>query len=85
MDVNGVGFLTAILVGGVAGWIAERVMRSDMGLMMNIILGIAGAVVLNAILALLDTGFGEGVVAYLITALIGACLLIAGGRAIRGR
>lgn len=85
MDVNGVGILTAIIIGGIAGWLAEKFMRSDMGLLMNIVLGIAGAVVLNAILAALDTGFGQGVFAYLVTAVIGACLLIAAGRMIRGR
>ncbi|WP_226580687.1 GlsB/YeaQ/YmgE family stress response membrane protein [Acuticoccus sediminis] len=85
MDVNGVGMITAIVIGGIAGWLAEKFMRSDMGIVMNIVLGIAGAVILNAILAALDTGFGQGVFAYLITAVIGSCLLIAGGRAIRGR
>ncbi|UOM35130.1 GlsB/YeaQ/YmgE family stress response membrane protein [Acuticoccus sp. I52.16.1] len=85
MDVNGVGILSAVIIGGIAGWLAEKFMRSDMGLLMNIVLGIAGAVVLNAILAALDTGFGEGIFAYLVTAVIGACLLIAGGRMIRGR
>ncbi len=85
MDVNGVGILTAIIIGGIAGWLAEKFMRSNMGLLMNIVLGIAGAVVLNAILAALDTGFGTGIFAYLVTAVIGACLLIAAGRLIRGR
>ena len=81
----GIGIIGAIIVGGLAGWIAEKFMKSDMGIVMNIILGIAGAVVLNAVLAALDTGFGSGVFAYLVTAVIGACLLIAGARLVRGR
>ena len=85
MDVNGVGWLTAIIVGGLAGWIAEKAMRSDMGLLMNIVLGIVGAIVLNAILALFDFSFGAGWIAYLITGIIGACLLIFIVRAVRGR
>jgi uncharacterized membrane protein YeaQ/YmgE (transglycosylase-associated protein family) len=85
MDVNGVGWLTAIIVGGLAGWIAEKAMRSDMGLLMNIILGIVGAIVLNAILAAVGVSFGAGWVAYLITGIIGACLLIFIARAFRGR
>ena len=36
------GFLAAIIVGGLAGWLAEKVMKSDMGLIMNIILGVVG-------------------------------------------
>ena len=52
MEVNGVGWLAAIIIGGIAGWLAEKFMKSDMGVFMNIILGIVGAIVLNAILAL---------------------------------
>lgn len=85
MEVNGVGWLTAIIVGGLAGWIAEKVMKSDMGLLMNIVLGIVGAIVLNAILAALDVSLGAGWIAYLITGIIGACLLIFITRAVRGR
>jgi uncharacterized membrane protein YeaQ/YmgE (transglycosylase-associated protein family) len=51
---------------------------------MNIILGIVGAVVLNAILQALNfRSFGVGWLAYLITGFIGACILIAVGRMIR--
>ena len=33
MDLGGgVGFFGTILIGGIAGWIAEKVTRSDMGL-----------------------------------------------------
>jgi uncharacterized membrane protein YeaQ/YmgE (transglycosylase-associated protein family) len=84
MDVNGVGWIAAIIVGGLAGWLAEMVMKSNNGIFMNIILGIVGAVVLNAILQALNfSSFGVGWVAYLITGFIGACLLIAAGRMIR--
>ena len=84
MDVNGVGWIAAILIGGVAGWLAEMVMKSNMGLLMNIVLGIIGAVVLNAILQALNIGsFGVGWLAYLITGFIGACILIFVGRMVR--
>ena len=78
MDVNGVGWITAIVIGGIAGWAAEQFMKSNMGLLMNIILGIVGAVILNAILAAFNLGF-QGWVAYLIIGFIGACILIAIG------
>jgi uncharacterized membrane protein YeaQ/YmgE (transglycosylase-associated protein family) len=84
MDVNGVGWIAAILVGGVAGWLAEMVMKSNMGILMNVVLGIVGAVVLNAILQALNIGsFGVGWLAYLITGFIGACILIFVGRMVR--
>ena len=83
MDTNGVGWIMAIIIGGLAGWLAERVMKSDMGLFMNIILGIIGAIVLNAILGALNVSIGTGWIAYLIAGFIGACLLIFAGRALK--
>ncbi|MGN6769067.1 MAG: GlsB/YeaQ/YmgE family stress response membrane protein [Rhizobiaceae bacterium] len=82
MDVNGVGWITAIVIGGIAGWAAEQFMKSNMGLLMNIILGIVGAVILNAILAAFNLGF-TGWIAYLIIGFIGACILIAIGRMLK--
>src|SRR5215472_11860556 len=35
----GVGWVAAIIIGGIAGWLAEQFMKSDMGLLMNIVLG----------------------------------------------
>ena len=43
MEDTQVGWIAAIIIGGLAGWLAERVMQSQMGLFMNIILGIVGA------------------------------------------
>ena len=57
MSVNGVGILAAIIIGGLAGWLAEKFMHSDMGLFMNVLLGIIGAVVLNFILAAFGMAF----------------------------
>jgi uncharacterized membrane protein YeaQ/YmgE (transglycosylase-associated protein family) len=82
---GGVGWITAIIVGGIAGWAAEQFMKSNMGLLMNIILGIVGAIILNAILSVL--GFGplgnQNWIAYLIVGFIGACILIAVGRMLK--
>ncbi|ASY68620.1 GlsB/YeaQ/YmgE family stress response membrane protein [Sinorhizobium fredii] len=83
MSMNGVGILAAIIIGGLAGWLAEKFMNSQMGLFMNIILGIIGAVVLNFILAAFGMAY-TGWIAYLVVGFIGACLLIAAGRAVRG-
>ena len=84
MHINGVGWIAAIIVGGLAGWFAEMVMKSNTGIFMNIIMGIVGAIVLNAILQALNIqSFGVGWVAYLITGFIGACLLIFVGWLVR--
>lgn len=84
MDEQQIGWLGAIVVGGFAGWLAEQFMRSNHGVLTNIILGIIGAIVANALLGLLDISLG-GWVGYLIAGFIGACLLIALKRLIRGR
>ena len=83
MDLNGVGILGAIIIGGLAGWLAEKFMKSDMGIFMNIVPGIIGAAALNFVLSLLGIYTGTGWLIYLIVGFIGACLLIAIARAVR--
>ncbi|MDB5525999.1 MAG: GlsB/YeaQ/YmgE family stress response rane protein [Rhizobium sp.] len=83
MDLNGVGFLGAIIIGGLAGWLAETFMKSNMGLVMNIILGIIGAALLNFVLSILGFYTGSGWIVYLIVGFVGACILIALGRMLR--
>ena len=81
---NGVGWIAAIIIGGLAGGLVAVAMKSNTGILMNIILGIVGAIVLNAILQALNLGiFGIGWIAYLITGFVGACLLIWVGRLVR--
>ncbi|TCT39287.1 GlsB/YeaQ/YmgE family stress response membrane protein [Martelella mediterranea] len=79
----GVGWITAIIVGGVAGWLAEQFMKSNMGIIMNIILGIVGSIVANAILNVFGVYVSGGWLAYLITGFIGAVILIFVGRLVR--
>jgi uncharacterized membrane protein YeaQ/YmgE (transglycosylase-associated protein family) len=82
--MEGVGWIMAIIIGALAGWIAEKMMKANMGLVMNIILGIVGAVVGNFILMLVFGATMGGIFWQLIIAIVGACLLIAIGRAIFG-
>ncbi len=79
-----IGWIAAIIIGGIAGWLAEHFMKSDMGLLMNIVLGIVGAAIASAILSFFGIVLG-GWIGYLILGFIGACLLIWIVRAIRGR
>jgi uncharacterized membrane protein YeaQ/YmgE (transglycosylase-associated protein family) len=78
-----VGWIAAIIIGGVAGWLAEQFMKSEMGLLMNIVLGIVGAVIGSAILSFFGVNLG-GWIGYLIAGFIGAVLLIWIVRAVRG-
>ena len=75
MENVGIGWIAAIIIGGIAGWLAEQFMKSDMGMLMNIVLGIIGAAIASAILSFFGIVLG-GWVGYLIAGFIGACLLI---------
>jgi uncharacterized membrane protein YeaQ/YmgE (transglycosylase-associated protein family) len=85
MEGNTVGWIAAIIVGGIAGWLAEQFMKSDMGLLMNIVLGIVGAAVASWLFGLFGLSFGPGWVGYLVAGFIGGCLLIWIVRLVRGR
>ena len=83
-DDAAVGWIAAIVIGGLAGFLAEQFMKSDMGMLMNVILGIVGAVVASFLLSLVGVQLG-GWLGYLIVGFIGACILIAVARMVRGR
>ena len=82
--MTGVGWIMTIILGGIAGWIAEKIMKADMGVFMNIIVGIIGAVLANFILGLVGIDVAGGWIIQSIVAIIGACILIAIYRAIAG-
>ena len=75
MEEQQIGWLAAIIVGALAGFIAEKVMKSNQGLLTNIILGVIGALVGNAIFHALGIVIA-GWLGFLIAGIIGACLLI---------
>jgi len=78
-----IGWIAAIIVGGIAGWLAEKFMKSQMGLIMNIVLGIVGAAVASWLFGLIGVKFGPGWIDYLIAGFIGAVILIFVGRFVR--
>ncbi len=80
----GVGFIMAIVVGALAGWIAEKVTNANMGFFSNILMGIIGGVVGNFLarqLGMMVYGFW----ANLVSAIVGAVIIIWVYRAIRGQ
>ncbi len=76
--MQGIGILLTIVIGGLAGWIAEKLTKSDHGLLTNIGLGIAGAFSVSALAGFLGIPlqFAGWFWGNLITAVIGAVLLI---------
>ena len=84
MGDAGVGWIAAIIIGGIAGWLAEQFMKSNMGLLMNVVLGMVGAAIASAIFSFLGLALG-GWLGYLIAGFVGACLLIWIVRLMQGR
>ena len=70
------GFIFWIIIGGVAGWLAGIIMKSKSGLLMNIVIGVIGASIggwLFNVLGIMPRG---GVAGSLITATVGAVVLL---------
>lgn len=74
-----------IIIGGVAGWIAEKVTKSDHGLLTNIAVGIIGAFIGGFLFGLLGIQVAGGIVGSLITATVGALVLLYALRFVRSR
>ena len=76
------GILGWIIIGGLAGWIASKVMKTDkdQGLLANIAVGILGGFLVNTL-------GGEGITGFdvwsFVVALLGAVILLAILKAVR--
>ena len=70
-------FLIMLIVGGIAGWLASMVMRTDgqQGIILNVVVGIIGGLLGGFLLPMVGLSFG-GTVGFLITAFIGAVVLL---------
>ena len=83
------GIIAWIIVGGIAGWLASMVMKTDrqQGLIMDIIVGIIGGVLGGFVLNLLGVGGDvSGInVESIVVAFVGAVILLALLRYLSGR
>lgn len=73
------GFLGALIIGGLAGWVASMIMKTDgsMGILLNIVVGVVGAIIGNALLPLLGVDGTSGFSIWsFVVALLGAMLLL---------
>ena len=71
----GVGFFGMLLIGFLAGWIAERAMNRNHGLLTNILVGIAGSFVGGTLAGLLNIQY-FGFLSNLIVAVVGAVVIL---------
>jgi uncharacterized membrane protein YeaQ/YmgE (transglycosylase-associated protein family) len=83
-SMPGVGFIGMLIIGIVAGYIAEKVTASDHGLLTNLLVGIAGSFVGGTLANVLNIEF-HGWLGNLIVASLGAILVLWIWRSVRGR
>lgn len=82
-----INFILWLIVGGLAGWVASKIMNTDasMGVVMNVIVGIIGAMIggwlVNWLLGADPAAFSIG---GFLTAVLGAVILLAIVKALTG-
>jgi uncharacterized membrane protein YeaQ/YmgE (transglycosylase-associated protein family) len=86
---GGVGWIGTLIIGGLAGWIAEKITKSDIGILMNIIVGVIGAYIGAFLANLLGLRLGEIFSGWfwgnLLVAVVGAVILLLVVKAFRSR
>ena len=73
--MHGVGLIGAIIIGVLAGFIAEKVMNRDHGFWMNLIVGLVGSLLGGFVAGMLGIHFW-GWVGSLVISTLGAILLL---------
>ena len=74
--MDGVSIIGAVVIGILAGWIAEQVMGREHGLVTNLVVGVVGSFLGAFVAGMLGVGF-TGFWASLAVSAVGAVLLLA--------
>ena len=86
MQMSNEGILVILFVGLIAGWLAGKIVRgTGFGIIGDIIVGIAGALISTLLFPRLGIHLGTGLVSEIIYSAIGAVVLLLIVRLLRGR
>jgi uncharacterized membrane protein YeaQ/YmgE (transglycosylase-associated protein family) len=86
MIISNQGILVILFVGLVAGWLAGKIVRgTGFGIIGDILVGVAGALVASLLFPKLGIQLGSGLISEIIYSAIGAVLLLLVVRLVRGR
>ncbi len=86
MNISGESLLDILVVGLVAGWLAGQIVQgTGLGLVGDLVVGIAGAFIASWAFPQLGIHLGWGIVSAIISAAIGAVLLLVIIRLVRGQ
>ena len=72
-----IGIIIWLIIGGVVGWLAGMIMRDNQGVVMNIVVGIIGALLGGLIFARGEINDAPLTVESFVVSLIGAIVLLA--------
>ncbi|MEP9388058.1 GlsB/YeaQ/YmgE family stress response membrane protein [Mesorhizobium sp. KR9-304] len=75
MGMPGVGFFGMLIIGFLAGYVAEKAMNREHGLFTNILVGIAGSFIGGTLAGVLGLNY-QGFAGNLIVAIAGAVILL---------
>jgi uncharacterized membrane protein YeaQ/YmgE (transglycosylase-associated protein family) len=77
MPFSGEGIIITLVIGLIAGWAASKLVSgTGLGLIGDILVGIAGAFIAGWLFPALGIPLGSGFVHYVIDALVGAIILL---------
>jgi len=74
--MSGFGFIAWIIIGLIAGWLAEKIMKRDHGLWTNLIVGAVGALLGGFLVNMLGMDASGSWIVGIIVATLGAVILL---------
>ena len=83
--MEGIGWFSFLIIGLIAGWVAEKIMSRSHGLLTNLIVGVIGAYLGAFLFSLFGLGTAGSFIGALIVATLGAIVLLAILGWVRGR
>ncbi len=85
MRLSNEGILVILFVGLVAGWLAGKIVRgTGFGILGDVVVGIAGALISSLLFPRLGIRLGTGLVSEIVYSAIGAIVLLVVVRLVRG-
>ncbi len=75
--LTGIGVIGYIIIGGLAGWIGSKIVKGGgSGILMDIVIGVVGALIGGFILSFFVNTAGGGLIFTFFTALLGSVILL---------
>ena len=86
MHISGESLAVILLVGLIARWLAGQVVQgTGFGLVGDLVIGVVGALIASLLFPRLGIRLGSGILAAIVSATLGAVILLLPGKAAAGR